>query len=72
MIGGKCNEQVPVYGYGMMLQKKSTSELIELFKEEASQIKSKNFKAMKMKIGLGPTEDLKLVSSSKRSCWKRF
>ena len=61
LIGGKCNDQIPVYGYGMMLQKKTTSELIDLFKEEAKQIKSKNFKAMKMKVGVGPVDDLKLV-----------
>ena len=61
LIGGKCNDKVPVYGYGMMLQKKPTSELVDLFKEEAKQIKSKNFKAMKMKVGLGAVEDLKLV-----------
>ena len=30
-------------------------------KQEATQIKSKNFKAMKMKVGLGPIDDLKLV-----------
>ena len=46
-------EMIPVYGYGMMLQKKSADELIDLFKEESKQIKSKNFKAMKMKVGLG-------------------
>jgi len=56
-----CNEQVSVYGYGMMLQRKPLKELIELFKEEAKIIKTKNFKAMKMKIGLGPKEDLELV-----------
>jgi hypothetical protein len=43
LVGGKCNDQIPVYGYGMMLQKKTTSELIDLFKEEAKKIKSKNF-----------------------------
>jgi D-galactarolactone cycloisomerase len=32
LVGGKCNDQIPVYGYGMMLQKKSTLELIDLFK----------------------------------------
>ena len=47
----------------MMLQKKTVQELCELFKNEASQIKEKNFKAMKMKIGMGPKEDLKLVSA---------
>ena len=63
LVGGKCNNEVPVYGYGMMLQKKSIDELIPLFQEEAKQIKSKNFKAMKMKVGLGPKEDLKLVQA---------
>ena len=72
LVGGKCNEQVPVYGYGMMLQKKSTSELIDLFKEESSKIKSKNFKAMKMKVGLGPMEDLKLVRAVREVVGRDF
>ena len=63
LVGGKCNTQIPVYGYGMMLQNKSVDELAELFKEEAKHIKSKNFKAMKMKIGLGPKKDLQLVQA---------
>ncbi len=63
LLGGKTNDKIPVYGYGMMLQKKTVDELCELFKNEASQIKEKNFKAMKMKIGMGPKEDLKLVSA---------
>ena len=63
LLGGKTNNKIPVYGYGMMLQKKSVEELCELFKKEANQIKEKNFKAMKMKVGLGPKEDLKLFSA---------
>jgi len=63
LLGGKTNSKIPVYGYGMMLQKKSVEELCKLFKKEANQIKEKNFKAMKMKVGLGPKEDLKLVSA---------
>ena len=63
LLGGKTNSKIPVYGYGMMLQKKSVEELCELFKKEANQIKEKNFKAMKMKVGLGPKEDLKLVTA---------
>ena len=63
LLVGKTNNKIPVYGYGMMLQKKSVEELCELFKKEANQIKEKNFKAMKMKVGLGPKEDLKLVSA---------
>ncbi len=72
LIGGKCNNKIPVYGYGMMLQKKSVDELTELFKEEATHIKSKNFKAMKMKIGLGPKDDLKLVQSVREAIGKDF
>jgi len=63
LIGGKSNNQIPVYGYGMMLQKKPVDQLIELFQKEAKEIKEKNFKAMKMKIGIGPKDDLKLVKA---------
>ena len=72
LVGGKTNDKIPVYGYGMMLQKKSVSELIELFKDEAKKIKEKKFKAMKMKIGLGPTEDLKLVKAVREEIGKDF
>ena len=47
----------------MMLQKKPVDQLIELFQKEAKEIKKKNFKAMKMKIGLGPKDDLNLVKA---------
>jgi len=63
LLGGKSNNQIPVYGYGMMLQKKPVDQLIELFQKEAKEIKEKNFKAMKMKIGVGPKDDLKLVKA---------
>ena len=63
LVGGKCNNEVPVYGYGMMLQNKPVDQLIELFQKEAKEIKEKNFKAMKMKIGIGPKNDLKLVKA---------
>ena len=72
LLGGKTNSKIPVYGYGMMLQKKSVEELCELFKKEANQIKEKNFKAMKMKVGLGPKEDLKLVSAVREVIGKDF
>ncbi len=72
LIGGKTNNQIPVYGYGMMLQKKSVNELIELFKDEAKKIKEKNFKAMKMKIGLGPQDDLKLVKAVRDEIGEQF
>ena len=66
LIGGKCNNEIAVYGYGMMLQKKPLKELIPLFESEAEKIKSKNFKAMKMKVGLGPKEDLELVTAVRK------
>jgi len=66
LIGGKCNSEIAVYGYGMMLQKKPLKELITLYQDEAKQIKSKNFKAMKMKVGLGPKEDLELVTAVRK------
>ena len=72
LLGGKTNDKIPVYGYGMMLQKKTVDELCELFKIEASQIKEKNFKAMKMKIGMGPKEDLKLVSAVRDAIGSEF
>ena len=72
LLGGKTNDKIPVYGYGMMLQKKPVEELCELFKIEASQIKEKNFKAMKMKIGMGPKEDLKLVSAVRDTIGSEF
>ena len=72
LLGGKTNNKIPVYGYGMMLQKKSVEELCELFKKEANQIKEKNFKAMKMKVGLGPKDDLKLVSAVRQVIGDNF
>ncbi len=72
LLGGKTNDKIPVYGYGMMLQKKTVDELCDLFKNEANQIKEKNFKAMKMKIGMGPKEDLKLVSSVRDTIGSEF
>ena len=72
LLGGKTNNKIPVYGYGMMLQKKTVEELCELFKKEANQIKEKNFKAMKMKVGLGPKDDLKLVSAVRQVIGDNF
>ena len=72
LLGGKTNSKIPVYGYGIMLQKKPVEELCELFQKEANQIKEKNFKAMKMKVGLGPKEDLKLVSAVREAIGDDF
>ena len=72
LLGGKTNNKIPVYGYGMMLQKKPVEELCDLFKKEANEIKEKKFKAMKMKVGLGPKEDLMLVSAVREAIGNNF
>ena len=67
LIGGKCSDQIPVYGYGMMLKRKTIEELIPEFKDESAKIKDKNFHAIKMKIGMGPKKDIKLVQAVRES-----
>ena len=65
MIGGKCRDRLNVYGYGMMLRK--VDDLAGAFEEEASAIKAAGFNATKMKVGLGPREDVKLIENTERS-----
>ena len=72
LIGGKVNEKIPVYGYGMMLQNKDLSLLRNLFKDEAKKIVDMNFTATKMKIGLGFDKDLELVNSVREAVGKDF
>ncbi|GAA3639409.1 D-galactarolactone cycloisomerase [Microbacterium awajiense] len=61
LVGGQFRERVPVYGYGMMLQR--VDDLAARFRDEAQQIKAAGFVATKMKIGLGVKQDVKLVES---------
>ncbi|MGV8895207.1 MAG: mandelate racemase/muconate lactonizing enzyme family protein [Rhodoglobus sp.] len=61
LLGGQFRTEVPVYGYGMMLQR--VDNLAERFADEAREIRELGFVATKMKIGLGPKEDIKLVES---------
>lgn len=61
LLGGAFRERIPVYGYGMMLQRRD--DLVESFAAESEKIKAAGFRAMKMKIGLGPQKDIELVES---------
>ena len=61
LIGGAFRDQIPVYGYGMMLQR--FPDLVQRFADESAKIKSMGFKAMKMKIGRGVDEDIHLVET---------
>ena len=66
MIGGKHRDSIPVYGYGMMLRPEPVDTLCGRFEEEAAHIKSMGFVATKMKIGLGPKDDVKLAQAVRR------
>ena len=66
MIGGKHRSEIPVYGYGMMLRQEHVDELAKRFEEEAAEIKGKGFVATKMKLGLGPKDDVKLAQAVRR------
>ena len=65
LLGGAFRDRIPVYGYGMMLQR--VPDLKERFARESAAIVEAGFKAMKMKIGLGPKQDRELVESVRRA-----
>ena len=62
LVGGRCRDRITVYGYGMML-KRDTTWLKENFATEAAEIEATGFRAVKMKVGLGPRPDIELVRS---------
>ncbi len=66
LIGGLHRQKVDVYGYGMMLRQESVKDLASRFEDEASKIKEMGFKAAKMKVGLGPKDDLLLVEAVRK------
>ena len=61
LLGGAFRERVPVYGYGMMLQRRP--DLADAFKAEAAAIRAQGFTATKMKVGLGVARDVELVEA---------
>jgi len=61
LLGGAFRDRIQVYGYGMMLQRRN--DLKRRFAEESLRIKEIGFGAMKMKIGLGPKQDIELVEA---------
>lgn len=65
LLGGAFRERIEVYGYGMMLQR--VPDLKERFARESAAIAAQGFTATKMKIGLGPKEDLALVETVRRA-----
>jgi D-galactarolactone cycloisomerase len=65
LLGGAFRDRIPVYGYGMMLRR--VPELANRFAEESLKIAAGGFKAIKMKIGLGPRQDAKLVEAVRKA-----
>ncbi|MEL6965733.1 MAG: mandelate racemase/muconate lactonizing enzyme family protein, partial [Pseudomonadota bacterium] len=51
------------YGYGMMLKRESLDSMAARFRDEAAAIKAMGFRATKMKIGIGPKDDIKLAEA---------
>ena len=66
LIGGAHRDQIEVYGYGMMLRPESANNLVARFRDEAAAIRNMGFKAIKMKIGLGPKDDVRLIEAVRR------
>lgn len=63
LIGGAHRTKVQAYGYGMMLKRESVEDHVARFKDEAAAILDMGFKATKMKVGLGPKDDVKLATA---------
>ncbi|WP_372572269.1 mandelate racemase/muconate lactonizing enzyme family protein [Ruegeria jejuensis] len=66
LIGGTHRTQVKTYGYGMMLKRESVDDHIARFADEAAAIRDMGFVATKMKVGLGPKDDVKLCEAVRR------
>ncbi len=63
LIGGAHRTRVKAYGYGMMLKRESLEDHLARFKDEAAKIRDMGFVATKMKLGLGPKQDVKLAQA---------
>lgn len=63
MIGGAHRDRIEVYGYGMMLRPEGADSLVARFTDEAAAIKGMGFKATKMKVGIGPKDDVRLIEA---------
>jgi len=72
LIGGAHRRSVPVYGYGMMLRRESVDDLAARFTDEAARIRAKGFVATKMKLGLGPRDDVRLAEAVRRGVGDDF
>ena len=73
LIGGAHRQDVPAYGYGMMLRPDHDADrLVGLFGDEAAAIRDMGFLATKMKVGLGPRDDVRLCEAVRRGVGDDF
>jgi D-galactarolactone cycloisomerase len=73
LIGGAHRTRVDVYGYGMMLRPdENAASLADRFTDEAAAIRDMGFVATKMKVGLGPRDDVKLCQAVRRGVGDDF
>lgn len=72
LIGGAHRDRVAVYGYGMMLRREDVLSMASRFCDEATSIKAAGFVATKMKVGLGPTDDIKLATAVRKGVGDDF
>ena len=64
LIGGRHRDAVGVYGYGMMLRPDmDAASMADLFADEAAAIADAGFAAVKMKVGLGVRDDVRLATA---------
>lgn len=72
LIGGAHRTSVQTYGYGMMLRREGVDTMAARFTDEAAAIKAMGFVATKMKVGLGPKDDIKLCEAVRRGVGDDF
>ncbi len=72
MIGGAHRTKVRAYGYGMMLKRESLADHLARFGDEAARIRDMGFAATKMKVGLGPKEDVQLCQAVREGVGAAF
>ena len=72
LIGGAHRTDVAVYGYGMMLKREAFASMVDRFRDEAAAIKAMGFTATKMKIGIGPKEDVELAEAVRKGVGDDF
>lgn len=72
LIGGRFREDVPSYGYGMMLRREEPGDLAARFVDEAAEIRDMGFAATKMKLGHGPKIDVMLAQAVRKGVGDDF